>query len=192
MADLCGDAHVKYARGRMRPGRFRLIALFASLCALAPAACGNDSGSAQDGGAGRSETETSPAAAADALEDTSVRPEIPRPTGSPPRRLEKEDIVRGKGPAAKAGDDVRIHYVGVTFSTGEEFGASWDTGRPYAIELGGGEVIDGWDRGIVGMRKGGRRQLTIPPELGYGAAGRPPDIGPNETLVLVVDLLQIR
>jgi peptidylprolyl isomerase len=176
----------------MCPGRFRLIALFASLCALAPAACGDDSGSAQGGGAGQSETETSPAAAADALEDTSVRPEIPRPTGSPPRRLEKEDIVRGKGRAAKAGDTVRIHYVGVTFSTGEEFGASWDTGRPYSIELGRGDVIDGWDKGIVGMRKGGRRQLTIPPELGYGAAGHPPDIGPHETLVLVVDLLQIR
>jgi peptidylprolyl isomerase len=176
----------------MRPGRFRLIALFASFCALAPAACGNDSGSAQGGGAGRSETETSPAAAAEALEDTSVRPEIPRPTGSPPRRLEKEDIVRGKGRAAKAGDHVRIHYVGVTFSTGEEFAASWDTGEPYPLELGRGDVIDGWDRGIVGMRKGGRRQLTIPPELAYGADGHPPDIGPNETLVLVVDLLEIR
>jgi peptidylprolyl isomerase len=176
----------------MRPGRFRLIALLALLCALTAVACGDDGGSAKGSGPDESETETSPAAAADALELTSVRPEIPRPTGSPPRRLEKEDIVRGKGRAAKAGDHVRIHYVGVTFSTGEEFDASWDTGEPYPLELGRGDVIDGWDRGIVGMRKGGRRQLTIPPELAYGADGHPPDIGPNETLVLVVDLLEIR
>jgi peptidylprolyl isomerase len=176
----------------MRPGRFRLIALFAMLCALAPAACGDDDGSAEGSGPAQIETETSPAAAANALEDTSVRPEIPRPTGSPPRRLERDDIVRGKGRAARAGDNVRIHYVGVTFSTGEEFDASWDTGTPYRLELGRGDVIAGWDQGIVGMRKGGRRQLTIPPELAYGAAGHPPDIAPHETLVLVVDLLEIR
>ena len=176
----------------MRPGRFRLIALFALLCALAPSACGDDDGSAEGSGPAQDETETSPAAAADALEDTSVRPEIPRPTGSPPRRLEKDDIVRGKGRTAKAGDNVRIHYVGVTFSTGEEFDASWDTGKPYRLELGRGDVIAGWDKGILGMRKGGRRQLTIPPELAYGAAGHPPDIAPHETLVLVVDLLEIR
>jgi peptidylprolyl isomerase len=176
----------------MRPGRFRLIALIALLCALVPPACGDDGGSAQGGAAGQNETETSPAAAAEALENTSARPEIPRPTGSPPRKLRKEDIVRGKGRPAKVGDNVRIHYVGVTFSTGEEFGASWDTARPYSLRLGRGDVIDGWDKGIVGMRKGGRRQLTIPPELGYGAAGHPPEIGPHETLVLVVDLLQIR
>jgi peptidylprolyl isomerase len=176
----------------MRPGRFRLIVVFALLGALAPAACGDDDGSAGGSGPAQSETETSPAAAADALEDTSVRPEIPRPTGSPPRRLEKDDIVRGKGRAARAGENVRIHYVGVTFSTGEEFDASWDTGTPYRLQLGRGDVVAGWDKGIVGMRKGGRRQLTIPPELAYGAAGHPPDIGPHETLVLVVDLLEIR
>jgi peptidylprolyl isomerase len=176
----------------MRPGRFRLIALFALLCALAPSACGDDDGSAEGSGPAQDETETSPAAVADALEDTSVRPEIPRPTGSPPRRLEKDDIVRGKGRAARAGDNVRIHYVGVTFSTGEEFDASWDRGKPYRLELGRGDVIAGWDKGIVGMRKGGRRQLTIPPELAYGAAGHPPDIAPHETLVVVVDLLEIR
>ena len=176
----------------MRPGRLRLIALLALLCVLAPAACGEDSGSSQGGVAVESETETSPAAAAEALENTSARPEIPRPTGSPPRRLEKEDIVRGKGRPAEVGDNVRIHYVGVTFSTGEQFGASWDTARPHPIELGRGDVIEGWEKGIVGMREGGRRQLTIPPELGYGAAGHPPEIGPHETLVLVVDLLQIR
>jgi peptidylprolyl isomerase len=79
----------------------------------------------------------------------------------------------------------------VSFSTGEQFDASWDAGQPYAFPLGGGAVIEGWDRGVAGMRKGGRRQLTIPPELAYGAEGNGP-IGPNETLVFVIDLLEIR
>jgi peptidylprolyl isomerase len=175
----------------MRPGRFRLIALFAMLCALAPAACGDDDGSAEGSGTAQIETETSPAAAANALEDTSVRPEIPRPTGSPPRRLERDDIVRGKGRAARAGDNVRIHYVGVTFSTGEEFDASWDTGTPDRLELGRGDVIAGWDQGIVGMKVGGRRKLTIPPDMAYGAQGQPPSIPANATLVFEVDLEKI-
>ncbi len=173
--------------------RLRVIALVAVLSALVPAACGADGDSAENSGQGRSEpTETSPAAAAKALEDTSVRPEIPRPTGSPPRKLERDDIVKGSGPPAKAGDHVLVHYVGVTFSTGEEFDASWDAGQPLPLVLGRGEVIEGWEKGILGMRKGGRRQLTIPPELAYGPAGHPPEIGPNETLVFVVDLLEIR
>ena len=117
---------------------------------------------------------------------------IPKPSGSPPRKLEKEDIVKGKGPAAKPGDTLTVNYVGVAFSTGKEFDASWDRGQPFAVQLGAGQVIKGWDRGLVGMRKGGRRILTIPPELAYGAQGFPPAIGPNETLVFVVDLVEIR
>jgi peptidylprolyl isomerase len=176
----------------------RLLALLA-LLALALAACGDDD---DDGGgdgtspppatAEQTETEPSPSEQREALEDTSVKPEIPRPSGSPPRRLETEDIVRGKGPAAKPGDTVLVHYAGVTFSTGEEFDASWNRGEPFPFPLGGGQVIQGWDRGIVGMKVGGRRMLTIPPELAYGAQGFPPAIGPNETLVFVVDLLEIR
>ncbi|MGH2846485.1 MAG: FKBP-type peptidyl-prolyl cis-trans isomerase [Thermoleophilaceae bacterium] len=126
------------------------------------------------------------------MEDTSVKPQIPRPSGSPPRRLQKQDIVEGKGPRAKPGDTLTVHYAGVTFSTGEEFDASWDRGEPFGFPLGAGAVIPGWDRGLVGMREGGRRMLTIPPELAYGAEGSPPTIGPNETLVFVVDLLKIR
>jgi peptidylprolyl isomerase len=179
----------------------RLLALLALLAALGLAACGDDD---DDGGGGDSsspppaapaeqtETEPSPAEQRQALENTSTKPEIPRPTGSPPRRLQTEDIVRGKGPPAKPGDTVVVHYAGVTFSTGEEFDASWNRGQPFPFPLGGGQVIDGWDRGIVGMRVGGRRMLTIPPELAYGAQGFPPAIGPNETLVFVVDLLEIR
>ena len=126
------------------------------------------------------------------LTDTSVKPVVPKPAGSPPRRLEKEDIVKGKGPRAKAGDSVTMHYVGIAFSTGEQFDASWDNGAPFGpFQLGSGQVIAGWDRGIVGMRKGGRRELVIPPELAYGSQGQGP-IGPNETLIFVVDLLAIQ
>lgn len=178
----------------------RFLALVGVLATLSLAAlsvaCGEDEegdGSAARGSKPTTEqTETSPARVREALEDTSVKPEILRPSGAPPRRLETEDIVRGKGPAARAGDTVTVRYVGVAFSTGDEFDASWGTGRPYSFPLGSGQVIEGWDRGIVGMRVGGRRQLTIPPELAYGAAGSPPEIGPNETLVFVVDLLRVR
>jgi peptidylprolyl isomerase len=178
----------------------RLVALLALIAALGLTACGDDD---DDGGEDstpppaaqeQTETETEPSMSEQraALEDTSTKPVIPRPSGSPPRRLETEDIVRGKGRAAQAGDTVLVHYAGVTFSTGEEFDASWNTGQPFPFPLGGGQVIEGWDRGIVGMKVGGRRILTIPPELAYGAQGFPPAIAPNETLVFVVDLLEIQ
>jgi peptidylprolyl isomerase len=176
----------------------RLFALLALIAALGLAACGDDDddggGEASPPPAAQEETETEPTPSEqrEALEDTSTKPAIPRPTGSPPRRLEKEDIVRGSGPPAKAGDTVLVHYAGVTFSTGEEFDASWNSGQPFPVPLGEGRVIEGWDRGIPGMRVGGRRMLTIPPELAYGANGFPPAIGPNETLVFVVDLLEIQ
>ena len=97
---------------------------------------------------------------------------MPKPAGSPPRRLVKEDIVKGKGPPAKKGDSVTMQYVGVSFSNGEQFDASWDTRRALRpFQLGTGQVIPGWDEGIVGMRKGGRRKLVIPPELAYGSTG---------------------
>ena len=178
----------------MRP--LRLIALLALGAALLLSACGDDE--EDRGGSGQSAEQTeeapaepTPSEAREALKDTSVKPELPKPSGSPPRRLETQDVVNGEGPAAQAGDNVIVQYVGVNFSTGEEFDASWTSGQPFAFPLGGGQVIEGWDRGIVGMKKGGRRVLTIPPELGYGAAGSPPAIGPNETLVFVVDLLEI-
>jgi peptidylprolyl isomerase len=181
------------------PPMTRLVALLALLAALGLVACGDDD---DDGGgdgaspppaaAEQTETEPSLSEQREALKDTTTKPVIPRPSGSPPQRLQKDDIVSGKGPRAKPGDTVLVHYAGVTFSTGEEFDASWNSGQPFDFPLGGGRVIDGWDRGIVGMRVGGRRMLTIPPELAYGANGFPPAIGPNETLVFVVDLLEIR
>jgi peptidylprolyl isomerase len=179
----------------------RLLALLALLGTLTLAACGDDDEEDGDGGNGNppppaaqeeTETEPTPSEQREALKDTSTKPEIPRPTGSPPRRLQIEDIVRGRGPGAKPGDTITAHYAGVTFSTGEEFDASWNRGEPFTFPLGGGQVIEGWDRGFVGMKQGGRRILTIPPELAYGAQGFPPAIGPNETLVFVVDLVEIR
>jgi peptidylprolyl isomerase len=100
--------------------------------------------------------------------------------------------VKGKGKAAKAGDTVSVQYVGNSWSTGTQFDASWDRGsEPFTFPLGAGQVIPGWDQGIVGMKKGGRRLLVIPPDLAYGDQSPSPDIGPNETLVFVVDLQKI-
>jgi peptidylprolyl isomerase len=172
----------------------RPTTLVALLALVGPVACGDDDDESASTRTGEERTETtepSPSEQREALEDTSKRPVIPRPSGSPPRRLAKDDIVRGKGPQAKPGDTLTVHYAGVTFSTGEEFDASWNAGEPFRFPLGQGQVIQGWDEGLVGMRRGGRRMLTIPPELAYGAAGSPPAIGPNETLVFVVDLLAI-
>ena len=133
--------------------------------------------------------QTETAAAAD-LEDTSRKPEIPKPTGTPPRRLQIEDIVKGKGRRSRAGDTLTVQYVGVLFSTGAEFDASWDRGQPFTTQIPG-QVIEGWNRGLLGMREGGRRKLTVPPDLAYGPQGFPPNIGPNETLVFVIDLVGI-
>jgi peptidylprolyl isomerase len=124
--------------------------------------------------------------------DVTKKPKISKPKGDPPPALVQEDIVEGKGPAAKAGDMLSMQYVGVSFSTGKQFDASWDRGgEPFQFPLGGGQVIQGWDQGIVGMKAGGRRLLVIPPAQGYGAQGSPPDILPNETLIFVVDVVKI-
>jgi peptidylprolyl isomerase len=160
---------------------------------VALSACGDDG---DDSAARTTETtpseEPSPSQLREALKDTSTAPVIPKPSGTPPRRLVKEDIVKGKGPAAKPGDTLTVNYVGVAFSTGNEFDSSWDSGQPISVQLGAGRVIPGWDRGLVGMRKGGRRTLTIPPELAYGPEGYPPAIAPNETLVFVVDAVSVQ
>jgi peptidylprolyl isomerase len=160
------------------------------------AACGDDNdgepGTQSSERQSKTSEEPSPSAQRKALKDTGIKPVIPKPSGSPPRRLVKEDIVKGEGPAAKAGDTLTVNYVGVAFSTGDEFDASWDRGQPFDVPLGAGKVIEGWDKGLVGMRKGGRRMLTIPPELAYGSEGQPPAIAPNETLIFVVDALAIK
>jgi peptidylprolyl isomerase len=176
-------------------GRSALVCLILVGLLVVVAGCGkSDKQSSKPASAPSTQTQataTAPAPKAN-IKDTSQKPVIAKPTGSVPRKLKIKDIVKGKGPGAKSGDQLTVQYVGVTFSTGEEFDASWDRGQPFSFQLGAGNVIPGWDRGLKGMKKGGRRQLTIPPRLAYGAQGSPPSIGPNETLVFVVDLVNRR
>ncbi len=121
------------------------------------------------------------------------KPQVQVPRGEqPPKELVIEDVVEGYGDEAKPGQNVEVHYVGVAWSTGRQFDASWDRGQPFSFPLGGGQVIKGWDQGVAGMRVGGRRKLTIPPHLGYGRAGAGSAIAGNETLVFVVDLLDVQ
>lgn len=120
------------------------------------------------------------------------RPEIDRPDGDVPFDLGIDDIVVGDGEEATAGKVVSVHYVGVAFRTGEEFDASWNRGQPFEFKLGKGQVIRGWDAGVQGMRVGGRRKLTIPSAMAYGATGAGGGaIAPHEPLVFVVDLLSV-
>lgn len=119
------------------------------------------------------------------------KPDVTIPDEQPPAELVIDDLTVGDGDEAAAGQQATVHYVGVSWSTGEQFDASWDRMEPFAFGLGQGQVISGWDEGVQGMKVGGRRRLTIPPELGYGAAGAGGVIAPDETLVFVVDLLGV-
>ncbi len=120
------------------------------------------------------------------------KPEIDYPSSPPPTVLEIDDLVEGGGAEASAGATVVAHYVGVAHSTGEEFDASYDRGQPLSFRLGVGQVISGWDQGIAGMKVGGRRKLVVPPHLGYGDRGAGNAIAPGETLIFVVDLVDVR
>ena len=120
------------------------------------------------------------------------KPSVEIPDGPPPTELVLDDLTVGDGPEAVAGKTCTMQYVGVSWSTGRQFDASWDRGQPFTFGLGQGQVISGWDQGVAGMKVGGRRRLTIPSELGYGARGAGSDIKGGETLVFVVDLLGVR
>jgi peptidylprolyl isomerase len=120
-----------------------------------------------------------------------TKPDVTIPDGPPPDELVIEDLEIGGGDEAVAGQPVKVHYVGVSWSTGNEFDSSWSRGELVQFPLGAGHVISGWDQGVVGMKVGGRRRLTIPPHLGYGSRGAGGVIGPNETLVFVVDLFDV-
>lgn len=160
-----------------------LGAVAAALLALSLAGCGSESDSSSEGS-------TSDAAAAPE-ESTSTKPKVVVPSGSAPQELETRELVEGTGPVAKAGDAVTVQYVGVDYKTGAQFDASWDRGEPFTFALGAGEVIAGWDQGVAGMKVGGRRELIVPPNLGYGSEQVGP-IAPNSTLVFVVDLLAVK
>ncbi len=119
-------------------------------------------------------------------------PSIQIPARPPPATLQTRDIRPGTGMVATAGHSVVVHYVGVAWSTARRFDASWDRRQPFTFRLGAGQVIAGWEQGVTGMRVGGRREIIIPPALGYGSRGAGGSIGPNETLVFVVDLLSVQ
>lgn len=119
------------------------------------------------------------------------KPEVTVPAGNPPADLIIEDLVVGEGNEAKAGANVEVHYVGVAWSTQREFDASWNRGDTFEFRLGAGQVISGWDQGVAGMKVGGRRVLTIPPHMGYGNQGAGGVIKGGETLIFVVDLLNV-
>lgn len=167
----------------MRPRRFVVPAL--ALLVLASSACGSGSTPAPSppGSDGPFAAVTGAAG---------KRPHLKVPDEAPPSSLQVQDLAPGSGTPVASGDVLMVQYQGVSWSTGKKFDASWDIHQPYTFSLGQGMVISGWDQGLLGMRVGGRRELVIPPSMAYGADGRPPKIGPNETLVFVVDLVGVR
>ncbi|HEX3562895.1 MAG TPA: FKBP-type peptidyl-prolyl cis-trans isomerase [Solirubrobacterales bacterium] len=123
--------------------------------------------------------------------DPGPKPTVEVPKGPAPTQLVVKDLKTGDGVEAKSGDQVSVQYVGVLYSDGKQFDSSWDRGQPFSFQLGGSQVIPGWDQGVAGMKVGGRRELIIPPDLGYGAQGQPPTIPANATLVFVIDLVSV-
>ncbi|MGK2932377.1 MAG: FKBP-type peptidyl-prolyl cis-trans isomerase [Solirubrobacterales bacterium] len=165
--------------------KLTIVGVFVVILALIaiPIAISN-SGDGDDGSTGKADCP-------EVSTDTEKKPTIDACKGTPPTALESIDVVEGDGAEAKAGDKLSMQYVGTIYETGDEFDASWERGEPFEFTLGGGEVIKGWDEGIEGMKVGGRRELIIPPDLGYGLEGSPPSIPADATLVFVVDLLGV-
>ena len=170
--------------------RFLIAAVAVTLGA---AGCGGSGGAKDTGPSDAPPAKTQ--AAPQPLKPTGAlahKPKVKVPSGPAPKTLQSKDLIKGKGPAAKSGDQLSVQYVGVLYKNGKEFDSSWSRGaQPFEFQLGGGQVIPGWDKGVVGMRVGGRRQLIIPPKLAYGPQGQPPTIPPNAALVFVIDLSRI-
>ncbi|MBI5310264.1 MAG: FKBP-type peptidyl-prolyl cis-trans isomerase [Actinobacteria bacterium] len=179
------------------------VYLTALLVALLVAGCGDDK--TTDSGGEETTTEQSSTEATGSTGEESSSGELPTvsgklgeepklsiPEGGPPSELVIKDIEKGDGKKVASGDDLTMQYAGYNWSDGVMFDASWKSGNPFDFEIGAGQVIKGWDEGIVGMREGGRRLLVIPPDMGYGESGQPPTIPPNETLVFVVDLEKVK
>jgi peptidylprolyl isomerase len=168
-----------------------------SVCALGLAGCTSSSGTSSTTTPAATPTTaasgpiaTIPAADLSSAGTAGTAPTITVPTGAPPTQLESSDLIVGTGPKAKAGDTVTVQYVLATYSSGKEIQSSWGQ-APFSFPLGEGHVIPGWDKGVVGMQVGGRRELIIPPDLGYGDQSQGPGIAANDTLVFIVDMVKI-
>jgi peptidylprolyl isomerase len=192
------------------PGRARLGLTLATLGAAALiAGCGSSSESSSITVGNESDTSSVPHVSGETTPTSSTpttptstaktptsgplatKPTVTVPSGPAPTKLVTKEIIVGTGPEAKAGDSVTVNYVGVLYSNGKVFDASWKRHEPFTFTLGKGQVIPGWDQGVAGMKVGGRRELIIPAELAYGKRGSPPTIPPNAPLVFVVDLLGV-
>jgi peptidylprolyl isomerase len=173
-------------------------ALGLAACSSSPSNSASDTTTTSGGtGAGPSTTapagsaiESIPAADRSPAGTAGSAPTVTVPSGTPPTQLQSADLITGTGPAAKDGDNLTVQYVLATYSSGKEIQSSW-TSQPFTFTLGQGQVIPGWDKGVAGMQAGGRRELIIPPNLGYGAQSPGPGIGANDTLVFVIDLQKI-
>lgn len=171
----------------------RLTLILIACLALVVAGCGGDDDSSTSSSESTAtSTESSSQSAPESSGGKKTKPEVTVPSGAPPKKLEIEEIEKGSGATAKAGDEVTVQYVGVGYDSEEEFDSSWSRNEPFTFGLGAGQVIPGWDQGVEGMKVGGRRELIIPSDLAYGPAGSPPVIGPNETLIFVIDLLAVK
>ena len=198
--------HTKPSTRRARARARRSLAAAAGVAAaLALAACSSSpsnsaanstttatssTGSTGSGAAADAQTTLIPAADRSPAGSASTEPTVTVPSGTPPTQLESADLIQGSGPAAAPGDKLTVQYTLATYSSGKVIQSSW-TSQPFTFTLGAGEVIPGWDKGAVGMKAGGRRELIIPPNLGYGAQSPGAGIAPNDTLVFVIDLQKI-
>jgi peptidylprolyl isomerase len=179
----------------------KLSALILALCAalaIVVAGCGGGDSSTDSGGSTESTASTEAGDTGEksggSTESTAekTKPKVTVPKGISPKKYAFRDLEKGTGATAKSGDEVTVQYVGVGYDSEEEFDSSWSRNEPLPFTLGSGGVIKGWEQGVKGMKVGGRRELLIPGNLAYGAAGSPPDIGPNETLIFVIDLLAVK
>ncbi len=163
-----------------------LALVLTGVALLGAAGCGGDSADSSGSQAAATPTVDN----AEALKDVKQAPPLPDRTGAAPAELVKRDVVVGTGPAVKTGDQLSMQYTGWVYDSGEQFDSSWERGEPFEFKIGGGQVIPGWDKGIIGMKAGGRRILTIPAKDAYGAQGSQ-SIPPNAALIFVVDLQKI-
>jgi FKBP-type peptidyl-prolyl cis-trans isomerase len=190
------------------PPMQRVFLIILACFALIAAGCGDDSSTSTTPSPAETAAEKKKEKAAEAKEKEAEEaekakkaeeeflaslPEVTVPKGPPPKQLVTEDLKQGSGKAAKAGDEVSVHYVGVLYKGGKVFDANWgEEDEPFTFKLGAGEVIKGWDQGVQGMKAGGERKLIIPPDLGYGPEGYWPSIPGNATLVFLVQLLKVK